>query len=210
MITFTFPDPAIVSATTYKTGQAADRNRPHTLLPPHPELQTKPIIFLEQTHGSSCQIISQATTTTVLDTDAVLTALPNLTLAIKTADCLPIVIWHPSGVIGALHAGRQGTQQHILKKTLRLLKTQFSIEKDVHLLFGPAICESCYQINATTDEHFSLLQANHAQALEVFPEQRIIIKYADRCTAHESEFFHSYRRTGKGVPMNYTVICRTE
>ena len=208
MLTYSFPDPNIRSAITYKGTTTPDKSFPHTLLPEIAELKSNHIIFLDQTHGSNCAIISESTTSTILDTDAVLTAVPNITLAIKSADCLPILIWHPSGVIGALHAGRQGTQQMILKKTLRLLKSQFCITRDVHLLFGPAICEKCYQINPDTDEHFNLLEENHRQALEVFPEQHVIIKYAGRCTAHEPEFFHSYRRDGKGVPMNYSAICR--
>lgn len=226
MLTFTFPDPNIISATTSKqilsqstVVQKSDRIFPPVLpqlsaisefpqLPQISELTQHPVIFMNQTHGSNCAIISEYTTTTVLDTDAVLTTLPNLTLAVKTADCLPILLWHKSGIIGALHAGRQGTKQKILKKTLRLLQTQFAITKGVHLVFGPGICYDCHTIRLSLGVHFDLVGQNTAQALEVFAPENITIESSNRCTAHEPDFFHSYRRDGKGVAMNYSVICR--
>lgn len=202
MLKFTFPDTTVIAATTYKSSS--------TQLPDLVETAGKHVVAMNQTHGSNCTVLTEYTTATVLDTDAVITTLPNLTLSVKTADCLPILLWHPSGIIGALHAGRLGTKQKILKKTLRLLKTQFNIQEGLHLILGPAICHTCYEVNLHTKEKFDLVAHNHFQALEVFEPNQVSIQFSGRCTAHEAEFFHSYRRDGKGVPMNYTVICRTE
>ncbi len=200
MLRFSFSDPEVISATTYKTSP--------TQLPNLPELAYTHVIGMNQTHGSTCAVITEKTTQTILETDAVLTTLPNLTLAVKTADCLPILLYHPKGIVGAIHAGRLGTRQHILKKTLRLLKSEFGIREGVELVFGPAICVDCYPIQENPRIHFDLVTENLKQAQQVFPGNTIIIQRSQRCTAHEPEFFHSYRRDGKGVPMNYSVICR--
>ena len=37
--------------------------------------------------------------------DALVTAAPKVVLAIQSADCAPLLLWSPEGVIGAAHAG---------------------------------------------------------------------------------------------------------
>jgi copper oxidase (laccase) domain-containing protein len=202
MVRFSFSDPNVIAATSCKTTSPS--------FPKLPELAKTPVVAMNQTHGANCSIVTNYTSETILDTDAVLTSLPNLTLSVKTADCLPILLWHPKGIIGALHAGRLGTRQHILKKTLRLLKTQFAVVAGVELVFGPAICKDCYSIQLNPTVYFDLVQENIKQAQDIFPSPQIKIQLSGRCTAHEGDFFHSYRRDGKGVPMNYSLICRGE
>ena len=43
--------------------------------------------------------------------DALITTQKNAALVVRTADCLPILIYHSSGIIAAIHAGRKGTEQ---------------------------------------------------------------------------------------------------
>jgi polyphenol oxidase len=138
--------------------------------------------------------------------DAVLTSLPNLMLVVRTADCVPILLAHPSGVIGAIHAGRRGTQQKILQKTLKLLKETWSITESLHVWIGPHICAKCYETNRQTGEHYDLLTENLKQLHAEFAPESITLTLDGRCTAHHNNELYSYRREGVGVPMNYSGI----
>lgn len=170
------------------------------------DLPSAPIITMEQIHAGICKVVNLAETQELAGADACLTALPGVVLQVKHADCLPVLLYHPSGVIGAVHAGRKGTQQQVLQHTLQMLKNIYGVKSDLEVWFGPAICEKCYQINRETDEHYNLIEQNRQQLLAEFPETSFHLKTSNDCTCHQPAQYHSYRREGKGVPMNYSGI----
>lgn len=168
-----------------------------------------PTATMQQVHGNVCKVVSRLKTQELSKADACLTSLPGLVLQVKSADCLPILLSHPAGVIGAIHAGRQGTELGILQHTLQLMKKLYGIDSGLKVWFGPAICEECYQINQATDKHYNLVAENLAQLTTEFPHKTVEIILSEQCTCHEPELFHSYRREGTGVPMNYAGIVLT-
>ncbi len=170
------------------------------------ELESLPLIDMEQVHGDVCAILTKAKTQTLKGTDAVLTTLPNVVLVTRTADCLPVLIAHPSGLIGIAHCGRKSTDLGLLRKTLEIVKTKFGITDNLKLWFGPAICERCYQIDEATDLHYNLVRKNFQQVLEVFPDGKADVSPSNYCTFHQNEQFYSYRKEGADVPKNYSVI----
>jgi YfiH family protein len=139
--------------------------------------------------------------------DAVLSDRSDVVLSVRTADCLPILLYHPSGIIGAIHAGRKGTDLGILKQTLQSLKAEWGVEKGVQLWFGPAICTDCYQVARDSDVRYDLRAKNKQQAESVYPTNSIQIIDSEHCTFHDNQHWYSYRREGAGVPMNYSYIC---
>lgn len=163
-------------------------------------------ITMTQPHGSSVEIVTNATSDARLSCDGVLTAQPLAHLQVKTADCLPILLYHPSGVVGAIHAGRKGTELGILQAALQRLKKDWAITTDLKIWFGPAICSDCYQIDRASDMHYDLIAANQQQLYSVFPQSAVELRVSGRCTAHEPDSFNSYRREGAGVAMNYSGI----
>lgn len=169
-------------------------------------IETLPVVTMEQVHGSVCHIVSQPFSQCVLQADACLTSQPGLVLQIKHADCLPVLLYHPSGVVGAIHAGRKGTEQHIFQHTLQMLKNFYEVQDGLRVWFGPAICEKCYQINREPDEHYSLIEKNKEQLLAEFESESVELTISPDCTCHQSNTYHSYRRKGPGVQMNYSGI----
>lgn len=174
-----------------------------------PSSDSSTIITMEQTHSSNFFEVTIPHTQTVLNTDGVYTQLPNVTLSVKHADCLPVLIFHPKPLIAAVHAGRKSTRQEIIKKLLLELKNRHAIDDSLELWFGPAICKDCYQIDREKNLHYDLLEKNTQQVRQVFSEEQAKIVYSNRCTAHENSEFYSYRKEGKGVPMNWSRITLT-
>jgi len=164
------------------------------------------LVRMEQEHTANLAIIETNSQTLIANTDALITKQKNILLAIKTADCLPILFSHPSGVIGVIHAGRAGTTQHITEQTLQVLKSKFDIVENLTVWFGPRICADCYQVDKKTDEHFDLVSENLKQVQGVYGDSQTKIIVSEHCTAHHNTQWYSYRTEGKGVQMNWFVI----
>lgn len=171
------------------------------------------LIRLNQEHTNNCLLLTNGTTFSPTElaapADAILSDRDDVVLSVRTADCLPILLYHPSGISGAIHAGRKGTELEILRQTLELLQSTWGVEKDVSLWFGPAICRDCYQIDRKSDLRYNLREQNLQQAESVFPNRSIQIIDSEHCTFHDNQHWYSYRREGAGVPMNYSYISLT-
>ena len=163
-------------------------------------------VHLQQVHGDKIAIIDQTSSldTRIPGVDAAITTQKNLALIVRTADCLPILAYHPSGLVAAVHAGRKGTQAQILQTVLELLNSQYGIDSKLSLYLGPSIQGSCYQVNRETNEYFNLVAANIQQAKNVMPEIEITV--APECTHCLDQEYFSYRREGTGVGMNFAAV----
>lgn len=161
---------------------------------------------MQQVHGHQVALVTEATDERLPGIDGVLTRQAGLSLAVRHADCLPIVLYHPSGIIGAVHAGRRGTQQQILIEALKLAQTQTQTAGQWEIWFGPAICKECYEVNRTTGEHVDLLAENQQQLDDYLGPENYTLTLDTRCTCHQTAEYYSYRREGQGVPMNWTVV----
>lgn len=175
----------------------------------HSYFGSLPVIEMQQAHGASFhELIEVPTHSTVLPAvDGVITTLSGVVLAIRTADCLPILIHHPSGLIGALHAGRKGTQQGIFQKLLSYVYHEKHLTHDLQIWFGPAICETCYQVDQATDLHYSLISENIKQLESIYPQGNFSVTIDSDCT-HEQPRLHSYRRDGSNSGRNYSLIAK--
>jgi YfiH family protein len=70
-----------------------------------------------------------------------------LGLAVTVADCVPVFIAHPSGVVAVLHAGWRGIAGGILAVALRDLRAAGLAAADLVMHLGPAICGDCYEVS---------------------------------------------------------------
>ncbi len=185
-------------------------------------------VTMQQIHGNNVEIINneiieqfsnktiyQSTNIPISNTDAIITDQPNLALIVRTADCLPILIHHPAGIIAAIHAGRKGTEKKILIKTLEkieeLAKAKTSQQRTnskrlITIWFGPRICHKCYQIDRETDLHYDLIKENINQLNQQLSTNNYQLSIKDMCTSCQNQDYFSYRKEGKGVGMNYGVI----
>jgi YfiH family protein len=123
----------------------------------------------------------------------------NQPLAIKTADCLPIVIEGEKGVV-FLHAGWRGLADGILSRP------EISMIIPQRVFIGPSIHSCCFEVTAEFGEHFP--QSSHLSKIEnkltfdlqaeardqikkLFPN--LFVGISPICTSCNKDF-HSYRR----------------
>lgn len=96
------------------------------------------------------------------DTDAVITDVVGLPLVIKTADCIPVLLYdRRQRRIAAVHAGWRGTVQGISQTTIRMMQSE---GRDLSAIIGPGISQPSFEVGEEVYEAF--LQAG-------FPMQRI-------------------------------------
>lgn len=125
------------------------------------------IMIPRQTHSTNVRWVN--TFGEVPDTDAVITSEKGLCIAVKTADCIPILLYDVrKHLIAAVHAGWRGTVGRIVEKTLRQMESE---AEDLHAIIGPGISEESFEVGDEVYEQF--MQAD-------FPMQHLARKYPSR------------------------------
>ncbi len=85
-------------------------------------------------------------------TDAVITDVPGLTLAVKTADCIPILLYDSRlHLVAAVHAGWRGTVKRIAEKAIEAMGSRGS---DLHAIIGPGISQAAFEVGEEVYEAF--------------------------------------------------------
>jgi polyphenol oxidase len=111
-----------------------------------------PVVFLQQVHGTdvvTVDAVPEPGAADVTATDAVVTALPGVGVAVLAADCVPVLLADPrAGVVGAAHAGRVGAAAGVLPATVAAMERLGAHAGDIEVLLGPAICGGCYEVPA--------------------------------------------------------------
>lgn len=158
--------------------------------------------------------------------DGIFTDNPAVTLLMRFADCVPILIYDPNRqVIGIVHAGWRGTVHKISAEAVRYAGDIYGCKPlDLLVGIGPSICPNCYQIGENVVKMFKEeFGQNAEQVLKNNPEGTYLdlwlanqitleeagvknIEQSYLCTAHNLQDFYSHRaengKTGRfGVIM---------
>jgi polyphenol oxidase len=112
--------------------------------------------------------------------DGMITKAPGILLAIKTADCVPVLVADVKRrVVGAFHAGWRGTAARVVEKGVGEMRRQFGCQpRDLRAAIGPCIRRCCYSVGDEVRAEFES-QFTYASELfeEVFDSNAIHIKY---------------------------------
>lgn len=89
--------------------------------------------------------------------DALITAIPNQFLLIRTADCFPILLEDKKQrAVAAVHSGREGTQLNLIGKTVKTLKEKLHvIPQDLIAHLGAGICGKHYIVDEVTWRYYN-------------------------------------------------------
>lgn len=78
--------------------------------------------------------------------DALVTARPGLALGIVTADCTPVLLADPAGIVGAVHAGWRGALAGVLEATVAAMRALGA--RNIVAAIGPSIRQASYEVRA--------------------------------------------------------------
>lgn len=169
------------------------------------------VVSCKQIHSDVVKIVDDSMRgTEIPDCDALVTNCRKLPLMIRTADCVPVVVYDPCRrVVANIHAGRVGAQKMIVRKTVGLMQSEFgSVPSDLIVAVGPHICGKCYEVDDACAKEFGEqyivgYSSNQKPLIDIAKacEDQLVnigvdsknIHYSDICTA-ESPEWPSWRR----------------
>src|SRR6185437_4394547 len=185
-------------------------------------------LSVKQVHGTEALVVDRTVTSTdrfVGGWDALVTDQPGVMVAVRTADCVPILMHDPKRrVVAAVHAGWRGAVAGIVPKTLALLESRFGSRLEhVRISIGPSAGVCCYEVDEPVLDHLcqgfpdwdkvvrtrgdgkanldlKALVKEQAQALGAAPKS---ITTVNLCTICHEDLFFSYRRERK---VNGTMV----
>ena len=109
-----------------------------------------PVIQGHQVHGSRVAIVDRQDMTRedLEGYDALVTNLPGVSIGVRTADCVPILLYDPGNrVIAAIHSGWKGTVQMISRKVIGILEDRYETKpSDLQAAIGPCIGLESFQV----------------------------------------------------------------
>ena len=100
-------------------------------------------------------------------TDGVITDQLGLCVCVKTADCIPVLLYDTrKRIVAAVHAGWRGTVARIVQKAIKLMQPQSP--DDLHAIIGPGISLEWFEVGDEVYEAFKE---------EGFPMERIAKRF---------------------------------
>lgn len=142
------------------------------------------------------------------EADGLVTTVPGVALAIRVADCVPILLAdEDAGVVGAAHAGRAGVEKRVLDAVAAQMGAAGATRLTAWV--GPHVCGACYEVPREMADAFARatgvpptttrwgtsgidLQAGVAAQLASLGAE---VHAYDACTLTDPAL-HSYRRDG--------------
>jgi YfiH family protein len=176
-----------------------------------------------QVHGADvvCANAPRPDSESVRQADIILTDKPELTLYMRFADCVPILVHDPrKGVVGVAHAGWMGTLRDVAASTINAMKKQYgSNPADIMAGIGPSIGPDHYEVGSDVilkvmekfgDESDTVLKSHSGKIhFDLWKTNQLLleragvgnIEVAKVCTACHTNDWFSHRaekgRTGR-------------
>ncbi|MDQ6963191.1 MAG: peptidoglycan editing factor PgeF [Mariprofundaceae bacterium] len=148
-------------------------------------------------------------------------------LAVRTADCVPILLADPvTGLFAAVHAGWRGTEKCIAAKMVYMMCEKGAKAEHIIASIGPCLGMCCFEINeniaSALQKSVDDIQNKFVQKIEgrLYADLSLLNQYQlkmaglaknhierqSRCTYCENENFFSYRRDGGKTGRGLAII----
>lgn len=168
-----------------------------------------------QKHGNRVHLLDGTSPSGIYEGDAFVTASRGIVCFVRTADCVPVLLYDPKrNVAAAVHAGWRGTVCDVAGSAVRFMMKHFGCEQaDLLAAMGPSICRQCYSVGEEVISAFAkngfanslwrkngdglfsldLEKANHDLLLS-HGLSATNISTVSLCTSCKEDDFASYRR----------------
>lgn len=191
----------------------------------HMSLDYKSINVTRQVHSNNIAIAHDNGINFYDDTDGLIGE-KGAVLVIKSADCLPVIVYdYVNKRIAAVHSGWKGTANSIVKEAIQKMMGLGSRAEDLKIYVGPHIQKNSFEVKSDVKDVFEknfsyediifkkdethylidLGQVVKCDAMSLgVKEENIYISSVDTVT---DQRFHSYRRDKKDYGLMYTLVC---
>ena len=116
------------------------------------------VVQPHQVHGDNIAIVIDRNTTRgqLEGIDALITNQCDCAIAVRTADCVPILMFDPDRkVIAAVHSGWRGTVKGIVQKVINKMKEEFGTQSEAILaVIGPSIGPESFSVHEDVRDAF--------------------------------------------------------
>ena len=110
---------------------------------------------VHQVHRNRVHVVDRHSRGITAVADGMVTAAPNMILAILTADCVPILLFDAdAGVAGALHAGWRGVIADIVSAGISAMASIGARPERIRAALGPAIGACCFEVDIELARRF--------------------------------------------------------
>lgn len=170
-----------------------------------------PLFYPRQVHGTTVVEVLDETSpedVSLTEADALVTRRRGIGLAVRVADCLPVLFADAgAGVVASAHAGRVGLAAGVLPATVARMRDLGATR--IRAWIGPHVCGACYEVPeamrdelgarlpgaaAVTSWGTPSLDLGTAAALQLEAEGCVVERRAP-CT-RTTPSLHSHRRDG--------------
>ena len=175
-----------------------------------------PLHTVRQVHGTNI-VLAPGPFDEAVGADAIVSTVPGAAVAVRVADCVPVLLFSPGGV-AAVHAGWRGTAADIVRKAMQVLLTETGVPfASVRAAIGPCIRGCCYEVGDdviaavgmvapgrkwVVGRHVDLAQANAA----ILASLGVPFEVVGGCTRCDDRFW-SHRRDGDAAGRQIGVIA---
>ena len=159
------------------------------------------LAWVKQIHSDRVLLADQAGA--LGEGDALISNTPGVTLSVRTADCLPILMADPlNRAVAAVHAGWRGVVQEIVPKTIAEMQRRFgTLPQNLVIAIGPGIGPCCFEVGSEVAVQFGLTGRVKIDLIETILRQLRRnggtmgqVATANECTKCHPELYESYRR----------------
>jgi YfiH family protein len=184
------------------------------------------LCFLSQVHGRAVVTLdddSRSESTRYLEGDALVTSSPKLACAVRTADCVPILLAdRRSGAVGAAHAGWRGAVLGVARAAVYALRELAGPGAQLIAAIGPHISVRAFEVSSDVASEILSASLDPQIVDSSGPKPHVDLRRMLRaeladagvteiddvlgCTVSEPERFFSYRRDGKASGRHLSAI----
>ena len=169
---------------------------------------------LKQVHSAEC-VAADGRAGVLGEGDALLENTPGSVIAVKTADCIPLLLVDDANrAVAAVHAGWRGTAAQIAQRAVDAMRSRFGTQPEyLYAAIGPGIGNCCFEVGPEVAEqfgrvgrvHIDLAEENRRQLLQAGVTAARI--YASNlCTMCGAGEFHSFRRDRERAGRMYSFV----
>jgi YfiH family protein len=187
-----------------------------------------PLVLMSQVHGARVVPVDGPRPAT--EADGIVTWTPQVAIAVRTADCAPVLIAHArdgrADAVAAVHAGWRGAVAGILGEAVRALESLGARREALFFALGPTIGPDAFEVGDEVVEAARGSLQRHAPPVRPGPRGRahldlrgLLERQLDElgvdparvervggCTHDDPERYFSHRRTGGRTGRHLSLI----